>query len=346
VNIPVALRFHPFSHTVGMICLLPKSSWQIQAFPTLLRFKNLEVRGSFDVPLQLEGPVKDFTLEQDLERGVVRVFGKSQKGYFIILIEREDEGISLVFEKFPNKPRKEKQLIPLKSENSSLHLSKERLSLGIHKSQDWDLVTRRQLLEEILPFWLRLGMWIPQSQEATRKFGTFTILHECEELIAQKKREEIAFTLHKALLAGFHGILVPRLDDNYEGIVPPSQIPPYESPLPFVSKGAKIIRSLFFQETPGEILLLPFLPPEFHAGRFVHILCENGTEFDIEWSKKILRRVVIRPKVTEDISLSLQKAIRRFRVRTTLKERGTILEKGDKLSLQAGKTLFLDRFEK
>src|ERR1700688_868586 len=99
MRIDIAQRLRPFSHVPGAACLLPKSRWQVQVFPTLLLFKNLQNGELLKWELDLKGPVRGFTVEQDLEKSHVRVFGHSPLGYVCYVIRREEEGIAIRFDK-------------------------------------------------------------------------------------------------------------------------------------------------------------------------------------------------------------------------------------------------------
>ncbi|MBS0629218.1 MAG: hypothetical protein JSS30_03210 [Verrucomicrobia bacterium] len=208
-------------------------------------------------------------------------------------------------------------------EKIELPSSNKRLSLGCHKKQDWEQIQRRADMGEIFPFWIRLAQIIPET--ALPSIGT-------AELLKQGKLDQ---TFH----AGFVGILCPRLqDENYLGIIPDVKIPSGVSPLGILHEGARQIERLFFYEEGEALYFLPKLPKEFHAGRFVHLTTRAGDEIDMEWSKKQLRRVVIRAKSTRTVQLHLQSHIRRFRVQKAIFHRDQPIE------LQAGKTLYLDRF--
>ncbi len=361
--IKIATRFHPFSHLAGASCLLPKSTWKLQAFPTLLIFTNLHTQASLHVHLHLDGPVENFTLEQDLERGEVHLFGQSVKGYFRLRILRTEKGIEILFERTPSEgiacsiPELKKQvrmqnkqqlLLSLDKEHPLPEAPQERLSLGMHKAQDWDLVCRRLEMTEVLPVWMRLAGFIPEIADDPRTDGTLQLLQQCEEILASDKKTEIIPALKRAFLAGFSGILVPRLeDDQFQGIVPTGlKIPTNLSPLLLLKRGKELIRSLFFQEKEGKISLLPHLPPELFAGRFTGIKRENGDQIDLEWSKKLLRRVIFRSAETQTLNLVLQKSIRRFRLRHDERKRGLTIQHGDQITLQAGEKVYLDRFEK
>ncbi|MFI5334341.1 MAG: hypothetical protein ACHQT8_04140 [Chlamydiales bacterium] len=356
MQIKVALRFHPFSHRPGTCCLLPGSFWQITAFPTLLEFKNLYTGMSFEVHLGIQGPVRELTLEQDLERGELRFFGHSQKGYFRLRISRQEKGMQLLIEKTPeggliyqidgNETRAEEKaarLIPLPLEHPLVPPPETRLSLGVHKAQDWDLVLRRGELAEILPFWMRLADWLPKMREELRSAGSLRLLTDCE--VAE--RQEMISALCKAFLVGFHDLLVPQLKDPlHQGILKEEKIPEGLSPLYFLKRGGEILRSLFLQEENEKILLLPRLPPEFSSGRFTHLRLDNGDLLDLEWSKKLLRRVVIHPNATREVAFALQKPLRTFRVRLSEKDRGRRIHCDEMLRLLEGERVFLDRFEK
>ena len=116
---------------------------------------------------------------------------------------------------------------------------------------------------------------------------------------------------------------------------------------PFLLEGGELIRSLFFQENPDNIELLPCLPADFHCGRMVGIRASNKAVFDFEWTKKTLRSVFIHPMGDEQISLKLPKGIRSFRLRKEKSLANVAVDsKGiATLLLQGNKIVHLDRFE-
>jgi hypothetical protein len=361
MQIKIAQRLHPFSHLPGSICLIPKSFWQVQVFPTLLRFKNLfENAEEVIIKLALQGPLLDFTVEQDLEHARVRVFGHTSQGYVRYLLFVEEHQLFLQIEKSPSMgilcqgaismllKERDRIALPLSHKKATFPFGQERLSLELHKAQDWELVKRRKDLREIFSIWLRLADLTPELNSSKEKQNQFFLLDKCRSVLDLGKKEEIISSFLNLFLAGFHGMLAPRLfDDDFQGLSLDEQsFSPGLSPLIILKDGASLIRSIFFQETENAVALLPQLPPEFHAGRFTAIRCLNGDEIDIEWSKKLLRRVVWRSLADRTIELKLQKPIKKLRIRYSLKERGKTISAGTSLSLKAKNTLYLDRFEK
>ena len=293
----------------------------------------------------------------------MHVFGQSQKGYFRLRIQRSEQGIEILFERTPSEgvgcsvPELKKQalmknkdllLLPISKEHSLSEIPQERLSLGIHKAQDWDLVCRRQEMQEILPVWLRLSSFIPKVEDPRRSEGTLLPLIECEEILKQDKKIEIIPALQRTFLVAFSNIMLPRLEDEqFQGIVfSDLKISPDLSPLLLLQRGGALIRSLFFQEESNTVSLLPHLPPQLFAGRYIGIKRKNGDLIDLEWSKKLLQRVIYRSTESQTLLLSLQKSIRRFRLRHNERSRGITVQHGDKITMQAGEKIFLDRFEK
>lgn len=204
----------------------------------------------------------------------------------------------------------------------------ERLSLGSHKALDWEMRSRRVDLRDILPVWFRLGQMVPAD-------GTINFP-------ALDKLEVVPF-LEKVFRAYFHGILVPRLfDDDHQGLFPANKSLA-TAPLALLHEGACWIRSLFFQD---DFKFLPNLPPQFHAGRLVHLQTKDGDIIDMEWSKKLLRRVVIRPGKTRKVRFQLQKSLVSFRVRRERKDRGHRISVEEDLLLENHKAIFLDQFQK
>ena len=327
MKITIAQRLFPFSHIPGTTGLIPGSEWQIQIFPTIFRFKSL-ISGEEKVfPLDVQGPVLDFTVLLNLEKLWVEISGHTANGYRHYTVSLDDSGIVITFEK-------KKELIPVSWKKGGV--SKERLSLGVHKQLDWELVCRRRDLKEIFPVWFRLGQITPQTQMTEE--GVASLLTECPKL-------DVAAHFTKIFLAGFKSLLTPRLiDDAYQGIVS-CPTPPKSSPLIVLTEGARLIRALFFKEENDLFSFLPTLSPEFHTGRFVQITTRQGDLISFEWSKKLLSKVEILPKHTREISLHLQKALKSFRVKRSPKDKGKRHLSNLPFFVEEGKTLFLDRFE-
>ncbi len=318
MKITIAERLRPFSHLPGSSCVIPWSSYKVQAFPALLIFENLNTFEKHEYKLDWKGPVKEFTLELDLEKGVVWVYGKTLEGHRRICMEMQEAGIAI----------DKKLIVP---GTRLMPHPVERLSLGMSKKLDWELVSRRQEMAEILPIWFRLGQMVPKS-------GTASLLQECEKL-------EITSRYLKLFLVGFEGILSPRASDTtHQGIVSEGKFS--ESPLSLLTEGAKYIRALFFKETAQSWDFLPCLSPEFHAGRFIQLTTKEGDKIDFEWSKKLLQKVIIQSESDREILICLPKPLTSCRLRTSLKEKGSrhLMEKP--IRLLPNQKLFLDRFEK
>lgn len=297
--IEIAAKLKPFCHLPGITCVIPLTTLQVQLFPTLLRFTDLQTGKTWDEELHWKGPVEGFTVELDLEKGSVEVFGKTAAGFRKKTIQE-------------NKPK---------------HL--ERLSLGKHTKLDWQLVCRRMDMEEMAPVLFQLGQLVPEST-ATSPILKFLDFSDKTEVVKQ---------LTAFFKTGFHGMMAPRLtDDDLQGIVEDGKTS--GSPLALLRRGYEAVRSLFFTEYDG-FSFLPNLPPQFHAGRLLNLRTTQGDLISMEWSKKQLKKVVIKPGKTREGHLTLQKFLTTFRINKKVKH-----DVKNRLSLIAGKTLFLDRFEK
>ena len=183
MRITIAQRLRPFSHTPGACCLLSGSVLRFQFFPTKIVIDDLSGPTPREVTyldLNLTGPVKDFTVQQDLEKGMLRVWGHYKEGFVRYSIAAGTEPCSFIFkvEKSPksgvrsetlNKTLHAKEMLCFLNGDivsellSSTPKEHCRLSLGSHKAQDWYLVQRRADLQEIFPVWHRLGKMLPET---------------------------------------------------------------------------------------------------------------------------------------------------------------------------------------
>jgi hypothetical protein len=320
VKITIAERLKPFSHTPGAACLIPGTTWKIEAFPTLIRIGE-----KYDVPLPITGPVADFTLELDLEKNHVFVFGKAKKGYFRLKIQAVTGGIEVVATKGFLLDGKRSLFF---KDDVDFFLPKiwERLSLGLSRSQDWDLVKRRGDLKEILPVIFVLGQKIPYIEPVLLR-GTGRLLE--------------AGNFDSFWRGAFSGILIPRwIDGEHQGLAPVESVS--GDPCFLIREAAIRIRRLFLRQEGNQVSLLPACT--FDAGRMTKLQVNGFGELDLEWASHRLRRTILRASSSGEILFDLPKGLKSFRMKTTASQRGARLQGGEPLHLEAGKTYFLDQF--
>ncbi len=298
-RIVIAQRLRPFSHEPGTKCLLPGSTHEVTIYPALIVINKQEI------PIPLTGPVQDFTVQLDLEKGYVKVWGHYVEGFLRYRIQANTDGsFSIITEKSPLE-----NLFPQEMKTPYQPQSEERLSLGSHKAQDWSLVSRRADLSEIFPVWFRLGQLLPHSHSE----DIDSLLSTCQQQIFSREKLKIFPSFLNLFRAGFDSILAPRLIDTQHQGFP---LPPVGkgSPLALLTEGSKLIRSLFFSQEGNKIEILPLLPPEFHAGRFVSISCGALGTLDMEWTKKSLRRLVFHSHTNSEIQFIFPKELKSYRL--------------------------------
>lgn len=304
--ITIAERLRPFSHLAGTRCLVPGTCCIAEVFPARV---HIWQGGKLvdEYRLEVVGAVKQFTVQLDLEKGCIRVFGQGKNGFFRYRIQAGGKGVCFKVEKgelaLPEDPPME------------LVLPKERLSLGSHKKQHWEKVAARCDLKEILPVWHRLALMSPQVQNG----------------LQLKSYEEF----QNLFLAGFSGIFAPRLfDETYQGIA----LPEASSPMEYVQAG-RCAGSLFASVEGRQILLLPNLFPEFHAGRLISAPLSGIGELDLEWSKKKVRRAILRANENCSVSLILRGGLKTFRL-----NKKSVINANSFFDVEAGRCYYFDRF--
>lgn len=346
MHITIAERLKPFSHTPGTYFMLPGTPLRFQLFPGLIRvhdLSSLEPKLISELPLDVVGPVEGFTVMQDLERGCIKVWGHTAKGYMryrIVPETQKDRPYTIVLEKSPS----EQKAVSTYSYTTPGNIS--RLSLGNHKAQDWTMMQRRADFTEIFPCWHRLGQWQPAIQHKTYK-GTASLLQVCQKAIDDVRLLDILPAFKGLFLAGFDVGLSPQLDDiQYQGFHLPKFHPDdIATPLILLKEGSELIHSLFLQFSVGTIKLLPALPPEFHCGRLIQVPIANVGLLDLEWSKKQIRRMILRAHVDASLHFSFQKDLKQFRLRLCESERGQLIPCPAVLELKAGQSYLFDRFQ-
>lgn len=339
--ITVNERYRPFCHRPGTLALVPGTSVAVKAYPTRLEFYH--AKGSLLGIAQIPGTAKTVAVQQDLERGCLTFW--RQDG-----LRGHCRGVEGGFNLTLNRPIEWPEGSPIREfapRQWHFHAdgcqevspSKERLYLGCSKQQDWELIRRREALEELLPLWFALGN---QTHVAGYREGE-SLLQRCQ----QAEKEELPECLLDLYRAGFSlgGMLFPQVEDSgYHGY----PLPPVagDDPLAVLSEGAALIRSLFCALTDGgELKILPKVPPLFHAGKMTGVTLVPGLEIDIEWTKKKLRRLVLHVAESRHLQLLLPRVLRRYRFKAGKGGRGEWQSCGTPLSLEGGLTYTMDRFE-
>ena len=300
----------------------------MQIFPTLIRLPFL------DIPLDLHGPMQEFTIEQNLEKGCIWISGHALEGHFRLQLLALQETIELSADRAPQKGIlcNGQKLLPkekLAWKWAGLYLEnagQERLSLGSHKSQDWMLVWRRMDLSEILPILFHLSQWTPE-----------TPFSDC----GMARLLEKDFSLF--LRAAFFGILAPRLvDDQHQGLLPPEKISESANPCSLIAAAGEKIRRLFVEEADGQICF----PPQkiFSSGRMTNVQLSNIGALDLLWSKCTMQQMVLRAHQDADVRFYLP-GLGSFRLRRGA-EKGLRKFASDALHFQAGQEYWLDQFQK
>ncbi|MCB1117038.1 MAG: hypothetical protein KDK50_00500 [Chlamydiia bacterium] len=350
MRIEIASRMRPYSHVPGTAALIPGSSWSVKGYPTRLEFTNLITQKRLELDFCLTGLMENFTLVQDLEKRAVLLFGTAKEGYVRLMITHKENQLVIMTKRVPEGGLtiKGKKLGPRESlqikvdEQGYLPPYVERISFGCHKAQDIELMHRRMEMDEILPFWFCLGQLTPPTP-CSHEEGTLTLLKpiiECE-------KTEILKHFEKVFAAGFSDLFVPRLiDDQHQGVAPEIDVVSADlSPLTLLTEGAQLIRMMFFQQKGNELSILPCLHPDLHSGRLINGHAQNLLLFEMEWSKKRVQKLILRPLESGKVKLHLPNKIKSFRIRKSIKSRGEIHKADEMLDIEKGQPLFLDHFE-
>ncbi len=343
----------------GCKVLLPSTMWSITAYPTGFDCISLETGERKTFFWDITGPVFPFTVEQDFLKRQVFIYGEATQGYFRFTFLREDKRIVLLIEKTPEeglslldeKGYLQKTLfkgdqVELFSDLSTSPLeSKEQLFLGNNKKRDWEQIRKRRDPTEFLPLWHFVGQDYSSSLEG--ETGVFVDLLLALEKKIEAQDKNVLDLLSNLYFAGFSGGLVPRAnDEERQGLVPFTPFIKGQKVPPLLGKGAHLIRSLFFAEKEGVLSILPYLPSSFVFGKLLNIKTTDGCKIDLEWSKRQIRTMYIFSENKKTIHLRLPSDIKRYRLRSVMKDKGRMIEKGESFVMEPGQTLLLDRFQK
>lgn len=356
MQISIAERFRPFTHLAGTSVLLPLSKLRFQIYPAFIRVCDLSAADPVlvaEIPLDLQGPMTGFTLMQDLEKGCLKVWGTSKNGFFRYLIYATNSkpGFTLVQEKAPAEVPF--SLFPSEVSCRSQLIQPERLSFGITKVADWELVRRRLTLAEILPFWFRLGQLIPSVD--SHDAGSASLLKGLNIALMEKKSVDLSLLLKGLYCSGFEGLLSCSLTDSYYQGLDLPEVPEGSScsPLLLLTEGAKIIKLMLLavrQENvealePSHVEILPCLLPELHSGRLCGAALSTLGTVDLEWSKKEIRKMIFRSTKRQIIYFHFRSEISSFRLREASSTISIRKACGEPIAFAENSTYFFDHFQ-
>lgn len=367
MRISIAERLRPFCHVPGTSTILPGWGYQVQVYPCLIRIAHLKHNKPSplaELKLNLKGPIQQFTLFNDLEKGRITVSGRTLEGWmrYHLISARQEEGLRLFVEKapangFPIENNERQQLLHDKEWIDVLKQSSyfepyqvptsDRLSLGNHRAQDWELIRRRFNLTEILPLVHRLGQLIPSFEAPSSQDGTLSLLENCKQSFIDRRPEKGEEAWHCFLMGCFNSLLVPQLEDaNYQGFVDVKSFVLQDiSPLVLLSEGARLLRELFVQQEKDQIAILPYLLPSLHCGRLLNVSLEDGGWLSLEWTKKSIRRLILYAGSDSEYRIKFRSDVKSYRLRQHDKEKGERVNCYNPLLLKKNCYYLFDNFQ-
>nr|NGX62603.1 hypothetical protein [Candidatus Anoxychlamydiales bacterium] len=215
--------------------------------------------------------------------------------------------------------------------------------LGIHKKQDIDLIKNRENLLEILPFLFLYSQFFPDMKSKCIRKNC--IVKELILKIQKKEKKDLEENFVKIFKAHFFDAFIPRVnDEDFQNIIQYVEAKD-SNPLHILRKLFYVIKSILVEANDKEITILPLLPISFHSGKALNITLPIGS-FDIEWSKKLIKKLIFRPVKDLKLKFSFQSKIKTYRLKTSLKEKGKTFKNKDLLSFEKDKIYFFDKLQK
>lgn len=357
----IASRYRPFLHKPGGESLIPGTLIVVRAYPTKLIIQE-ENGQIYHFIWNLKGLIKDFTLMQDLETRAVYVSGFTEDNFFKYKIFINDQIVTLKLERSSFKSlevkfcSKEMEVSLSLNQNSSFKIfrtddgidilkSVEKLSFGQHKAQDWELVVKRKNPQEYLPFWFSLGQLSPLREIDDHKPPILEHLFAAKKALRSSEKEDFLQKLHEIFLCGFQGLLVPLQEEQgFSGLNLSSAEPSQKHCYEILHYGYQLIKEMILSIDSEKITFLTNLPSLFHSGRALNFsLCDSL--FDIEWSKKILKKVHLTVFTKKNYFFSFQNSLKTFRLKEKSSKKGSIHSCFEPLTLEPG-FYTLDQFKK
>lgn len=357
MKITIDGRFSPFSHRAGTHVLIPKTQIVVEVYPSRTRFYSCKSLDVYEMDIQTQGYVDGFTIIQDLEAQVVRVFGTSgngyvsyelqlSDGYIVMHLIRSRSPLSITFQG-------ETHIVPPKGKLQLFAVTDyidpplPRLAFGIHKSQNIDHIVQRKDLRETLPFLYRIGKLSPKNSHQIQPGTTGELVQKIREGICARNKMGTTLALREFFAIAIRDLFVPQLFDyRLQGLFAPPETSKLYYDTSLLSNVSELIESLFLQEQGTSLLFLPLLLPILHAGRLVTLRApDKSYTLDMEWRSHKLRKVIFYSHGTRDYHFILPKPLRTFRIRSSKADPGIVRCTGELISMEKDTSYFFDRFQ-
>ncbi|MBI5274485.1 MAG: hypothetical protein HY860_05480 [Chlamydiales bacterium] len=307
--IKIATKMITFTHSYGSTVLLPASSCAITAYPTKVIIEDIITHKIQEFDIALTGPVKNFCLIQDMEKGHVRICGNYREGFALFTIELKD-GIHFFAKKAPTCIKGFSHHI--QGLFSATSQTTPKLDLGISKKLDLDCIRYRLDVREIVPVLFKLST-LTSTPNPTQKIE-IPLLVKLQTAIQCHDKLHLGEILKQIYLAYFSKGLVPRfIDGEYQGII--NDMPfMKENPLDILEQLSSLIASMFCTKVDNKLIILPSIPKEFVCGRGLHFQVEDMS-VSFLWKSNLLQRLIIENGSDVDIMIE-SKGIKQYRYRS------------------------------
>lgn len=354
-SIEIKSKLKPFSTTPGVEIPLVQGELTLKIYPTYIEvFKKRILKR--ELTLQFAEPAQTFVASLDLLKGWIEVQLQLKKSTLYYLLFLENNKLVLELKRAPKNfisyaledkkiktLSKYEKLVLLEIEELFSPSSLELLSLGVHKKQHLESMKERSDFTELAPHLFLMGQYVKKS-EVEVNGGNFTFLKSAYHQRDQKNHDLILSELEPLLKTGFSSFFVPHLEDPFHWGYPTPKIHGDTlSPFSILSELYHLFRSFFIHSENKVLYILPHLPPMFHCGRLIH-LQQEGLHLDIEWSKKSIKKVVIKCNEEDTLKLHFQNPIEQCRIQG--EKKAIPFKNKASFTFEKSKTYIFDRFEK
>ncbi len=346
----------PFSLEYGDRCLLPGTSFVIQAFPCCVKLSPLSAPlcPVAEVALEGTGYVQKFMIQQNIRKQAVAVRSTFDQGLLALKIFQEQGAIWLEVTRSTLLSASlswQNEKIPLEKGNrlklheASLHKEPrelETLFLGVTKKQDWRAMLRRQSLAEVLPALFQIGQMYEAQEKGQEQW---LVLQQLDRALQSGDHGQIEPALKQLTFQPFLPFMIPsKYDLEYRGAFRGVETEAAQEE-DLLAWGARCIRKLFIQQNREGVLLLPHLLSAFPSGYLSNVKTPDFL-CDLVWAKRKPLRIRIRAMKKGQATLHFPKGIKSCRLRKGREQKGMDFFSGQSVSFSPSEVFLLDRFQK
>lgn len=350
---PILARasFRLYSEKPGVQIPWLASCELLQFYPSLLRIEDSQSQ-VHEIQIQSEETLNSFKIFYDLLKDQIEVFLESTNHFYHFVLSREakqwllnlkraSQPLQITLNEYKQKVSQGETFLIEAMHMERLKKTKEVIFCGEHKKSEVEAIFKRSDVREYLPFLFLMAQ--NNSFQEFKKTSSFKNHLALEKALESHQHNHLIAPLNHLIKTNFSDFFVPHVGDPFSWSFEEKDSENTMDRFNLLGSLYPLLRRFFLLKKQTQLFFLPHLPAELHCGKALQFQ-EEHLCIDFEWSKKQLKRILLKPSRDQVLTLHFPSKMKHCRIQVD--NNSSFFQNGEQIALQANKNYQLDRFEK